>query len=309
VIDHITYDSFGRIVGQTNPIDLRFAYTGREWDGETGQYYYRARYYDPADGRFISEDPIGFNAGDSNLSRYVKNNVINYQDPLGLMLADGGGSFGAGGAGPRVAPPVTPRFNSPVLTPPAPKLPPPTPRVPSPVPAVPPQIRPVVPNYDPIPLYFPETRETRPDPRYKTPDPNNCERPHNCPNPIPTFIETKVNPEHYELVRIAIQQYGKPTILTKADELSTTFNRRYGSQYTHRTNGSATPYGLNILVPSSWDEYPYNSTVESESSIFAAVSSYQNSSAGGYLSDFYRTAGNDGTPLPSGCKFRVELGN
>jgi RHS repeat-associated protein len=83
VIDHITYDSFGRIVGQTNPIDLRFAYTGREWDGETGQYYYRARYYDPADGRFISEDPIGFSGGDSNLSRYVGNSPTNFIDPDG----------------------------------------------------------------------------------------------------------------------------------------------------------------------------------------------------------------------------------
>jgi RHS repeat-associated protein len=83
VIDHITYDSFGQIIGQTNPIDLRFAYTGREWDGETGQYYYRARYYDPADGRFISEDPIGFNGEDSNLSRYIENNSVNFIDPYG----------------------------------------------------------------------------------------------------------------------------------------------------------------------------------------------------------------------------------
>jgi RHS repeat-associated protein len=87
VIDHITYDSFGRIVSQTNPIDLRFAYTGREWDGETGQYYYRARYYDPADGRFISEDPIGFSGEDSNLSRYVGNSPNNFIDPNGLEAA------------------------------------------------------------------------------------------------------------------------------------------------------------------------------------------------------------------------------
>jgi RHS repeat-associated protein len=37
-----------------------FRYTGREFDAETGLYYYRARYYDPATGRFISEDPIGY---------------------------------------------------------------------------------------------------------------------------------------------------------------------------------------------------------------------------------------------------------
>jgi RHS repeat-associated protein len=40
---------------------------GRELDRETGLYYYRARYYDPKVGRFISEDPIGFSAGDTNL--------------------------------------------------------------------------------------------------------------------------------------------------------------------------------------------------------------------------------------------------
>jgi RHS repeat-associated protein len=86
VIDHITYDSFGQIVGQTSSINLRFAYTGREFDGETGQYYYRARYYDAADGRFISEDPISFNAGDTNLSRYVSNKPINFTDPSGLEV-------------------------------------------------------------------------------------------------------------------------------------------------------------------------------------------------------------------------------
>jgi RHS repeat-associated protein len=85
-IDHITYDSFGRIVSQTNPIELRFAYTGREWDGETGQYYYRARYYDPADGRFISEDPIGFRGNDLNLSRYVGNSPTIFTDSSGYAV-------------------------------------------------------------------------------------------------------------------------------------------------------------------------------------------------------------------------------
>jgi RHS repeat-associated protein len=83
VIDHITYDSFGRIVSQTSPVDLRFAYTGREWDGETSQYYYRARYYDAAVGKFIGEDPIGFSAEDTNLSRYVGNSATNFIDPSG----------------------------------------------------------------------------------------------------------------------------------------------------------------------------------------------------------------------------------
>ncbi len=38
-------------------------YTGREYDAESGLYYYRARYYNPTIGRFLSEDPIGFEGG------------------------------------------------------------------------------------------------------------------------------------------------------------------------------------------------------------------------------------------------------
>jgi RHS repeat-associated protein len=97
IVNHINYDSFGRIVGQTGNIDLRFAYTGREWDREAGQYYYRARYYDPTVGRFISEDPIGFNGGDQNLNRYVNNSPIISTDPTGkitFIIPGGGGEFG-----------------------------------------------------------------------------------------------------------------------------------------------------------------------------------------------------------------------
>ena len=44
-------------------------------DTATGLIYYRARWFDPRIGRFISEDPIGFAAGDTNLSRYVGNSI------------------------------------------------------------------------------------------------------------------------------------------------------------------------------------------------------------------------------------------
>jgi RHS repeat-associated protein len=77
VIDHINYDSFGKVQSQSNAgYDLRFGYTGREQDGETGLNYYRARYYDAGVGRFISEDPLGFDAGDGNLTRYVGNEPL-----------------------------------------------------------------------------------------------------------------------------------------------------------------------------------------------------------------------------------------
>ena len=60
-----------------------FTYTGREFDHETGLYYYRARYYDSKVGRFITKDPIGFDGGDYNLYAYVKNNSANLVDPMG----------------------------------------------------------------------------------------------------------------------------------------------------------------------------------------------------------------------------------
>ena len=84
LIDHVVYDSFGKVQSQSNAsYDLRYGYTGREQDAETGYYYYRARYYDSAVGRFISEDPIGFGAGDTNLTRYTRNSPTNYTDPSG----------------------------------------------------------------------------------------------------------------------------------------------------------------------------------------------------------------------------------
>jgi RHS repeat-associated protein len=77
------YDSFGTMT-QTGTLSQPYTYTGREWDKETGLYYYRARYYDPMVGRFISKDPIGFAGGGVNLYGYVSNNPVNWVDPLGL---------------------------------------------------------------------------------------------------------------------------------------------------------------------------------------------------------------------------------
>jgi RHS repeat-associated protein len=78
-----THDSFGRAFASTGTVTNPFQYTGREWDAETGLYYYRARYYDPNTGRFISEDPIRFKAG-INLYAYVLNAPVNFIDPVGL---------------------------------------------------------------------------------------------------------------------------------------------------------------------------------------------------------------------------------
>jgi RHS repeat-associated protein len=87
LINSFGYDSFGQIAGQTNPNLDDIAFAGREYDKETGLYYYRARYYDPSLGRFISQDPIGFGGQDANLYRYVGNNPVNATDPSGLIAA------------------------------------------------------------------------------------------------------------------------------------------------------------------------------------------------------------------------------
>jgi RHS repeat-associated protein len=77
-----TYDSFGNLTASTGSIANRFQYTGREFDLETAIYYYRARYYDPTVGRFISEDPIKFKSG-IDFYAYVKDSAVNWRDPRG----------------------------------------------------------------------------------------------------------------------------------------------------------------------------------------------------------------------------------
>ncbi|MGL6095745.1 MAG: RHS repeat-associated core domain-containing protein, partial [Fimbriiglobus sp.] len=59
-------------------------YTAREHDADTALQFTRGRWYGPADGRWASEDPIGFRAGDANLYRYVTNDPANHTDPTGL---------------------------------------------------------------------------------------------------------------------------------------------------------------------------------------------------------------------------------
>src|SRR5437899_8257916 len=61
-----TFDSFGKQAGSSGSLVNPFQYTGREADSETGLYYYRARYYDPSTGRFLSEDPMRYAGGNIN---------------------------------------------------------------------------------------------------------------------------------------------------------------------------------------------------------------------------------------------------
>jgi RHS repeat-associated protein len=100
ILNHRTYDTFGRIQTQTHPeVGDRFGFTGRELDSEIGLYYYRARYYDPRIGRFLSQDPACFKSDDWNLYRYVANDPINRTDPTGRFAIM---SYGALLAGPEL---------------------------------------------------------------------------------------------------------------------------------------------------------------------------------------------------------------
>ncbi len=87
VLASYRYDAFGLPAitpGAAGPIDNRFLFTGREWNPTLGFYEYRARAYNPKIGRFMSEDPKGFEAGDYNLYRYVSNDPLDKTDPMGL---------------------------------------------------------------------------------------------------------------------------------------------------------------------------------------------------------------------------------
>ena len=79
-----SYDSYGRVLSSTGSLTNPFQYTGREFDSETGIYYYRARYFDPAAGRFLSQDPIQFGGG-TNFYAYTRNRPVGMNDPLGLF--------------------------------------------------------------------------------------------------------------------------------------------------------------------------------------------------------------------------------
>ncbi|MES1213010.1 MAG: RHS repeat-associated core domain-containing protein, partial [Singulisphaera sp.] len=90
LVEHYVYDAYGQLLSVTDQNgDLveaprsRYLYTGRELDLDTGLEYYRGRWYDPAVGRFLSEDPIRFAGGDANLYRYVGNGPTNATDPSG----------------------------------------------------------------------------------------------------------------------------------------------------------------------------------------------------------------------------------
>ena len=80
---HLIYDAFGNLTSGTNP--LLFGYTGKAFDSATNLQNNINRWYDATTGRWLSTDPIGFEANDSNLYRYAHNNTISSLDYNGLV--------------------------------------------------------------------------------------------------------------------------------------------------------------------------------------------------------------------------------
>ncbi len=103
LVQHYAYSSFGKVVKisdsagsdvTTNPIvKTSFGYTNRELDVETGMMYYRARFYSPEIGRFISSDPHPGKKSEpmtvNNRYIYALNNPLLYTDPSGEFVFTG----------------------------------------------------------------------------------------------------------------------------------------------------------------------------------------------------------------------------
>ena len=98
VVERYAYDPYGKVIvldgdwsadaDSVSDVDNRVMYAGYHYDAETGLYQVRNRMYHSTLGRFIHRDPIGYEAGDANLYRYVFNNPGNGVDPMGMAVMD-----------------------------------------------------------------------------------------------------------------------------------------------------------------------------------------------------------------------------
>ena len=83
VLNHYAYDAFGNRTVEEETVENRFGFAGEMMDAVTGQYYLRARFYNPVIARFLSEDRY---YGDGlNLYAYCHNNPVGYVDPSGHL--------------------------------------------------------------------------------------------------------------------------------------------------------------------------------------------------------------------------------
>ncbi len=83
VQERYVYDAFGNVNGLNS--DWNRTFTGQVLDAETGLMLYRNRFYSTELGRFLQRDPIGYEAEDENLVRYVLNSPVDLVDPSGLV--------------------------------------------------------------------------------------------------------------------------------------------------------------------------------------------------------------------------------
>ena len=96
--DTYAYDAFGAVRASTGSSDNPWLFTGEQQDADSGLYYLRARYYDPATGRFLQVDPFpGFLHEPRTMARYayVANSPTNYVDYSGQVMMDAGSGRGA----------------------------------------------------------------------------------------------------------------------------------------------------------------------------------------------------------------------
>ena len=92
--ERYTYDPYGSVtilapngtVRGSSSYDWKYLHQTGRLDGDTGLYHFRNRDYSPTLGRWTQTDPIGFEAGDTNLYRYVGNGPVNGVDPKGLYV-------------------------------------------------------------------------------------------------------------------------------------------------------------------------------------------------------------------------------
>ena len=102
MVTQYTYDSFGHATASGQASNYPFLFAGMESDS-SGLYHTLSRYYSPTLQRFLSEDPLGFGGGSTNLFTYGLNNPVSNVDPLGQEACSGGdcaGGFGGGGQAP-----------------------------------------------------------------------------------------------------------------------------------------------------------------------------------------------------------------
>ena len=89
IVNRYAYDPFGELEEKDERIENIHYFNGKQYDQESGLYYFFNRYYDPGPGRFVQEDPLQISTMESNLYVYVGNNPLNRVDSLGLDYGGG----------------------------------------------------------------------------------------------------------------------------------------------------------------------------------------------------------------------------